>query len=1733
MRRIIALVLIALFSLQTTASAAVPGQIQGPNVQPLLSAIEGTQIFALLTGQEARYEATHAPAPHYARPTNLRPTEEQLKLSRSRIVHGLARYGTPRLLHLSLYANRARAGKDPLAMGGPGSATAVPGGRGSVRVTNCPLSVGRFRPMGCVQTPSPSPKPTPTPTPTPVPPTPTPSPTPTPTPTPRPTPTPTPTPIPVTPTPSPTATPVGTLPAATTGINRWWTYEEGAIPGLGKWMLNVADGNLIVQADDVDVSERGIDLAFRRTYNSQSRHDAAGSDGSAPSAFGNGWTNTFDAHLAYNGLVMSVYDIDGARYDYASNGSGGWTAPPGMQGVTLVYDGGCGYEWTKKTGTMYYFAEPTAQSGCTATPPAANFGRLQYIQGRNANNEITFTYSWSGDGSNPNQLTQIVAQHSDGDSVTLGFSLISGSPELASVTRPDNLQVTYAYDAAGDLIGVQRPGNNTISELPESYSYNTGTHVMAGAAGPRYTINYDACGSSACVTDGDSVAFSYSGASLTMVQDYGVVNFTPADGISSSLACGGLLQCGVASSAQIWHTEEFAGDSGVPSGTSGGVTNVTDNFGHARAWTYDGFGRITETQEWAAPTSGTPLATNATWDAGNDLTSSTDVAGNLTSFTYDANGNSLSVQAPAVQTSMGRGSPTSLYTYDANNNLVTYCDPNWVWQHGASSCPASTSTAYYRYTATPAEPFGELTATFDAIGYEYQLTYDNYGEPTRVQGTQMSQLDGTTRQPTQTFGYDGYGDLTSYNKGNGTWALTYDPMRRPLTRTDPDNFISYTYYNNDGSVSKTETAYQHANSWGSTATYDADGNATAQTSYRQSVPSGPPVNATPSPETTTKYYDGADRLVEVKQPQDAAYDVYANPWITRYLYDLTGSTTLNFNSAIDYSAYGNLYKTQELLAPGSGSVTATSPAPLSLANTSFQDLKGTAYDGLDRPIDNYSLVVANGGSSDSLSAEALSYDGTNEYGTFPGQLVSDCSALSQCKYPGYDALERQWEIAFSDSLSPSRTTSFDPDGRVMSVSSAAYGAQQYTYDADGRKLTEQEASGGGVTSAALFSHVYYADGKLEQLNVSSSGLSQSGLFQYSYRADGLVQTQTINDSTQANVGSTALAFTYYPSGRAEGRSESGPGGNPNPTSWSYDGYGRLAQVNYPACGAACNNLNTGIGYEQYDPQGTLLSYYYEPVNEYEGGYQYTQRGELASADPAPLGPQNMFANGVQVQAYSGVYAAEGYTATTTWDPRSGASLAKSTATPYTNNGIQFVSTTGSTFSYDQAGRLTSTASATSGGLYPESDSLSRTYDDENHTISSSDNGTLSQVVTAYGWGPTGHMIRIGSASGTTNVSSVQYDTLHWDGDQLVFETNSSGAVDDIKIGTNGDITPSDPSFTGLTFWDRGPANAVTGATIAFCHNVNGTSLATQSIASNQDTCAVGPSTLVFSSAPHRAHATGQDPATDYTVGIGQGLVLGMGRADGLTDGLNTIQGVRVMDTTAGTWTTPDAYAGDVGDPGSQKSYMWNNNNAVTYSDPTGFSAVPDYDSFNDPAIGPPNRNGDADAATANGDVAKLVSVIIDESQYNGSAAAQGATTPLAILVDAAAHAYVDGPVLADGSQVRPGTQTVSELVENADNFLVKKGVDTSEESGAGGVAGLHARFSDGQTGDMIFTKAEITVSLNDTRGGVIVNEYSEVRWQWDPGANGRKFNGGYPVWRMWFAGDRIWLPINMQSDPGR
>jgi RHS repeat-associated protein len=67
----------------------------------------------------------------------------------------------------------------------------------------------------------------------------------------------------------------------------------------------------------------------------------------------------------------------------------------------------------------------------------------------------------------------------------------------------------------------------------------------------------------------------------------------------------------------------------------------------------------------------------------------------------------------------------------------------------------------------------------------------------------------------------------------------------------------------------------------------------------------------------------------------------------------------------------------------------------------------------------------------------------------------------------------------------------------------------------------------------------------------------------------------------------------------------------------------------------------------------------------------------------------------------------------------------------------------------------------------------------------------------------------------------------------------------------------------------------------------------------------------------------------------------MQRSDGYSMTGGIVQGARTYDPTSGQWLTPDAYAGDVHDPMSQKPFVWNGNNPVEWGDPTGYTVAND------------------------------------------------------------------------------------------------------------------------------------------------------------------------------------------------
>jgi YD repeat-containing protein len=982
--------------------------------------------------------------------------------------------------------------------------------------------------------------------------------------------------------------------ASGTGINPWWRYQEQSVPGGGRVMVNVGTGNLLYQDDDMSVPHKGIAMAFRRTYNSQAQPIVSGQFVNWQSLYGNGWTNTFDAHLVrMPGNIIRVYDIDGATYDYGvtQNASGVYVGiPPPGQHATLVWDQACGVSWTKKSGTMYYFYYPNPNPVCSQLGTVGGYaGRLYQIIGRNRNTSITFSYSWDGGiATTSGKISQITAQTESGMTTTLAFADFNGRRLLQQVTFPDNATaVQYGYDANGNLNAVSHPPNNAAGTRPlQYYGYQTvGTDsAMLWASSPRWNAG-------SCCVDGSFLYFGFAGSSaatstVSYIVHEGYVNPTIPDPIQPAFTSG---------------NTNFL----IEYYTTGVATpTFRDTDGHMTNWVVDGFGRPTQTQECTASASqgqqctGTWLIANETWDADSNLTAEVDPRGNQTDYAYDGMGNTIAVAQPQVTTSQGTFRPTSLFSYDSFNNVTAYCDPNashalaldWTSApSGDALCPitnllatrfiwSTDPTQSGTASANPSyEPYGEQLARIapgTPAGYRVNYAYDStrqggadYGLPTTVAAAApIGQTDGTQRQPTQDFWYDGNGWLGCYNKGSGTWVLNYDLLGRVVTTGDPDdstnngicnkmsgvpgwNTASTTAYFPDGSVSSKQSASQRAAGVSTMFTYDLDGNESSETHHFGCV-----AVSTCTAGVTNKWYDGADRLVEVSLPYDA-YDIQGYPMMTRYIYDLSQGGTTQYQN-LGLRGYGNLVKTQELL---SGTIvtpftyaTSSSFTAYPISTGAWTDVRATSFDGLDRALSSYEAAFA------SQPKATNTYDGTPPAGGAAqlGLLSSVTLATNEMKQYAYDSIGRLTDTTYSNdngATSPAHLR-YDASGRVVSRGTDVLGNETLQYDAAG-ELTSVTKPGslGGVT----ISYDYYSDGARKDLNFASAVYTASPLYQYAYRADGHRSSLKLNNGS-------AFSWAYTAAGRLQRQTDPLTGGTVAPDNFYTVGQSQAPHYYYPS-----------------------------------------------------------------------------------------------------------------------------------------------------------------------------------------------------------------------------------------------------------------------------------------------------------------------------------------------------------------------------------------------------------------------------------------------------------------------------------------------------------------------------------------------------------------------------------------
>ena len=1085
---------------------------------------------------------------------------------------------------------------------------------------------------------------------------------------------------------------------ASTGINPWWQYQEENLPGGGHVMVNVGTGNMVVQDDDMAVPHKGVALAFRRTYNSRSQHDTAGTDGAVPSMYGNGWTNTFDAHLSGSRTgTMSVWDVDGARYDYTVAADGVTMIPPPGQHATLTSDGATGYFWTKKSGMIYYFWAP---DGATAWPSSvyqqygAYAGRLYQIIGRNRFTYLTFAYTWdNGNSAAGGKISAIAARAESGLTATLSFADVSGQRLLQQILFPDGVtSVSYSYDAQGNLAAVSRPPNNAGGSRPvQLFGYMAfgGGSVLHWAASPRW------CGGT-CGADGAFTAFGYGNATVatsTLIAIWrgAVVNPVISDGTGS-----GALQPGYSTTGYYADQESYT--TGVATPT------FRDTNGHAVNWVVDSLGRPTQTQQCTATTNqgaqctGTWLVSNHTWDAANNLVSEVDPRGGTTQMVYDPAGNVVAIAQPPQYP--GYNPPTTLIDYDGFSNVTAVCDPvlvhsitadYWSGQYSAgadnycSSLFGTTNHPYAQYSYPSNEPYGELASVTSATGYTRSISYQpgpqgglDTGLPTNVSGATVQQFDGSSRRPSVSASYDANGNLvcvqadasTPAAAATATTVMTYDSLNRMVASADPDDasltgscstkaagiagsaIVTTQTYFPDGSVATTQTPSEAALNYKTAYTYDLDGNPTAE------VPNYPG----PQTARAKRWFDGMDRLVETQQPADPGTpgDI---PISLRYFYDLSQGGTATTLAGVAVTAHGNLFD-----------VVKNTP-------TGWTDFNYSAFDSADRVTTAYAFApcpaqlgppAPAGAIYCAQAAYSTRYDwdsspSLNPGVSAPGLLVATLDAMGATRRMTYDGLGSMDTANYADGT-VGHTYWHDIDGRLAQADTISFG-----YNSDGTTAWKYIGDGGSGGTSLAYS--YYPDSLPAGLSATTSRnstgdtVNQPNLFSYAYRNDGRVTGETFGVSGQS------VAWTYTRGGRMTAMNDFNS--TPSITAQYADGHGRLSSYVTPS--GTYGNIS-------YDAQGRPIQYT-DPYTRLDGetvNSTYNIRGDLIA---------RTFSGGVAASKpgfqYKNIQGVLVQNANDQYDGRTGAALVTNNSGAFQYDQIGRLTSGGGTFTYDDESRLTS------------------------------------------------------------------------------------------------------------------------------------------------------------------------------------------------------------------------------------------------------------------------------------------------------------------------------------------------------------------------------------------------------------------------------------------------------------
>jgi RHS repeat-associated protein len=713
------------------------------------------------------------------------------------------------------------------------------------------------------------------------------------------------------------------------GERPFYNFESQNLDDFESLHVNVANGNLVLHANDLSIKGTGLDLSIARTFNGL---------GINSWDLGRRWTmdTGWDVFLDTNSDGSKTLSAPGgypALFTVGTNGQ--FVAPSGLDAMlttnadgsyTLTYNqssekynftaGGALISDVDRNGNKIVFAYDTSKRLASITDTQ---GRI-----------TTFSYA---NAANSNLITTIA----DPASRNFRYAYDTNS-NLTAYTDP-NLGVTkYGYDAVGDLTQVIDPKGNTTNLTYDGNLRVTGltrvTNPTTGT-GPTTTFTYNAGNTVETDANGNRTTYTYD-AMYRVTQVVDPLLNSPSTTYTADSNIQQYKDAGGAATIFTWDTSNNLTVGTAPTGAQATVaysdtlhpflpTGAKDEQGNILTYTYDANGNRTSITDGLAVQNKVTF----TYNANGTRASMTDALGNVTSYGYDLSGNPTSVTYPAplgadaktydglsrvTKEIDGKGQSTS-FAYDALDRLtsVTYAD---------------LSTITYAYDTD-----GNQTSVVDNTGTT------TYGYDALNRMTQKTLPNGAT----MSYGYDAVGNLTSLTDAGGTVAYAYNAANLLISLTEPNG--SKTTFAYDPDYNRTSTAYPNGVTM--SVAYDASRRlqsiaaknavGTTLTSYTYSYTNpatlqdaGLRYSVTDVASNKMTYtYDVLNRLTEAKTTNSAgtitadyqySYDGNGN----RTSQTINGSTTtLTFNNASEISGTGYGYDANGNQTSRAGGMTFT------------------------------------------------------------------------------------------------------------------------------------------------------------------------------------------------------------------------------------------------------------------------------------------------------------------------------------------------------------------------------------------------------------------------------------------------------------------------------------------------------------------------------------------------------------------------------------------------------------------------------------------------------------------------------------------------------------------------------------------------------------------------------------------------------------------------------------------